>query len=136
MHAMVTGPKADNMFALVDRHVAANMEDQAASYKPWFLVSIGAETWVDFRGGVQAEFRKKLPALLDRITPYAQETMKLEETLRTRLERLPPAEFERLLHAVFEQDEIKLILVGAILGAIVGFLQAVVQTPEQLGMSF
>lgn len=136
MRAMVTGPKADNMFALVDRHVAANMEDQAASYKPWFLVSIGAGTWVDFRGGVQDEFRKKLPALLHKITPYAQETMKLEETLRTRLEKLPPAEFERLLHAVFEQDEIKLILVGAILGAIVGFLQAVVQTPEQLGMSF
>lgn len=136
MQSLVTGPKANNMFALVDKHVAANMEDQAAKYKPFFLMSLGAETWVDFRGGVQAEFRKRLPALLDKIVPYAQETMELEETLRTRLERLNPAEFERLLHAVFEQDEIKLILVGAILGAIVGFLQAVVQTPEQLGLDY
>jgi len=60
--------------------------------------------------------------------------MQLEGTLRSRLEQLPATEFERLLHAVFEQDEFKLILVGAILGFLVGFLQAMIQTPDQLGI--
>lgn len=134
LHALINGPSSSVMFAMVDKHVSACMEDQAAYYKPLFLMSAGAETWIDFRGGVCAEFRKKLPVLLDKITDYVQETLKLEGTLRTRLSKLPFYDFERLLHAVFEQDEIKLILVGAILGAIVGFLQAVVQTPEQLGI--
>jgi len=135
MYALVHGPRSDAMFRLVDKHVAKCMDDQASYSKTLFLLSIGAETWIDFRKAVCAGFRKRLPTLLARITPYTQETLGLEDTLRTRLAALPAPEFERLLHAVFEQDEIKLILVGAILGAIVGFLQAVVQTPEQLGLS-
>jgi len=135
MHALVHGPSSEKMFELVDKHVAACMEDQAGYYKPMFLLSIGSETWADFRAGVCKEFRKRFPALLTKIQKYTQETLQLEETLRSRLISLPPKEFERLLHAVFEQDEIKLILVGAILGAIVGFMQALVQTPEQLGLA-
>mmetsp|Transcript_51335 Transcript_51335/g.119318 ORF Transcript_51335/g.119318 Transcript_51335/m.119318 type:complete len:609 (-) Transcript_51335:68-1894(-) len=134
MQALVSGPRSDKLFELVDKHVAACMEDQAGYYKSMFLVSIGSETWIDFRGGVCSEFRKRLPALLTKIQGYVQETLQLKDTLSARLQNLPPAEFERLLHAVFEQDEFKLILVGALLGAVVGFLQAVVQTPEQLGL--
>lgn len=134
LNALVTGPKSDKMFTLVDKHVSACMEDQAGYYKSMFLLSIGSETWIDFRGGVCNEFRKRLPALLTKIRGYVQETLEIEDTLCARLRNLPPAEFERLLHAVFEQDEFKLILVGAILGALVGFAQALVQTPEQLGL--
>jgi uncharacterized membrane protein YheB (UPF0754 family) len=134
MNSLVTGPRAEEMYQLVDNHVAACMEDQAAYWKPLFLLSIGSETWVDFRQGMCEEFRKKLPTLLEKIQDYMHEAMQLEGTLRSRLEQLPSEQFERLLHAVFEQDEIKLILVGAILGALVGFLQAMVQTPDQLGM--
>merc|ERR1712032_248617 len=135
LRALVEGPKSDELFALVDKHVSQCMEDQATYYKHVFLVSIGSETWVDFREGVCEGMRKRFPALLMKTDAYAQRSMQLEETLRTRLEVLPASEFERLLHTCFEQDEIKLILVGALLGAIVGFLQAVVQTPDQVGLA-
>jgi len=134
INSLVAGPKAEEMYRLVDKHVAACMEDQAVYWKPLFLLSIGSETWVDFRQGMCEEFRKKLPTLLAKIQGYMQEAMQLEGTLRSRLEQLPATEFERLLHAVFEQDEFKLILVGAILGFLVGFLQAMIQTPDQLGI--
>mmetsp|Transcript_38249 Transcript_38249/g.83314 ORF Transcript_38249/g.83314 Transcript_38249/m.83314 type:complete len:630 (+) Transcript_38249:56-1945(+) len=134
MRALTEGPRKDRLCRLLGKHVSKCMEDQAAYYKPFFLMSMGAETWVAFREGVCAEFWQRLPLILDQITDYTQKTLQLEETLRTRLEKLPAPAFERLLHAVFEQDEIKLILVGAILGAIVGFLQALYQTPEQLGI--
>jgi uncharacterized membrane protein YheB (UPF0754 family) len=39
---------------------------------------------------------------------------------------LPPAEFERLLHSVFKEDEATLILLGALLGGLVGLIQAMV----------
>merc|ERR1712019_128159 len=60
-HALLHGPRSDKMFELVDKHVAKSMEDQAGYYKPMFLASCGAETWVGFRGGVCSEFRKSLP---------------------------------------------------------------------------
>lgn len=34
-------------------------------------------------------------------------------------------EFERVLHPIFEQDELTLIISGAVLGAIAGFIQQV-----------
>mmetsp|Transcript_23665 Transcript_23665/g.67962 ORF Transcript_23665/g.67962 Transcript_23665/m.67962 type:complete len:585 (+) Transcript_23665:34-1788(+) len=134
--SLLEGPLRGKLNQIVDRHVAKAMEDVGSYYKPIFLLSVGADTWVDFRRGVCIEFRDKLPALMHHITAFAQVEMQLGPTLQERMEKLPPHEFERLLHAVFEQDEIKLILVGAILGAIVGLLQAIVQTPEQLGFSF
>ena len=40
------------------------------------------------------------------------------------LRKLTPAEFERVLHPVFEEDELTLVLVGAVLGGVVGWAQA------------
>jgi len=134
MQALINGPRKEVMSKLVYKHVHDCMEDVAALYKPFFLMSIGAETWVAFRDGVCAEFWARLPCLLDSIKGYMGEAMELQRTLSLRLGALPPQDFERLLHAVFERDEIKLILVGALLGAVVGVLQALVQTPEQLGL--
>lgn len=43
--------------------------------------------------------------------------------MRERMSALPPNEFEGVLHPVFQEDEMTLILVGAVLGLIVGGLQ-------------
>jgi len=134
LSALVRGPKREQMGRLLQKQVSKCMEDQSAHYKPLFLLSNGAENWAEFRDGVCAGFWDRLPRLLERIKDYMWEAIELEATLRTRLETLPAKDFERLLHAVFEQDEIKLVLVGALLGAIVGMLQAVAQTPDQLGL--
>ena len=55
---------------------------------------------------------------------YVDETLALKGTLKTNLRRLTPQEFERVLHPVFEEDELTLILVGAVLGGAVGWAQA------------
>jgi len=136
INALLEGPRNQKAFQLVDKHVAKSMEDVGSYYKPAFLLYFGAETWAGFRQGLCTEFRGKLPTLMNHITDFAQDSLQLETTLRERMEKLPAPEFERLLHAVFEQDEIKLIIVGAVLGAIVGFIQAMAQTPEQLGIAF
>ena len=49
--------------------------------------------------------------------------MDIRRTLEHRLKRLTPKSFEDLLHPVFQEDEIILIVVGGVLGAIAGFLQ-------------
>ena len=42
------------------------------------------------------------------------------------MQGLSPLEFEGVLHPVFEEDELKLILVGGTLGAAVGVFQLLV----------
>lgn len=54
---------------------------------------------------------------------YTEKTLGLEEEIRDKLKGLPSDEFEGVLHPVFQEDEIKLILVGAILGMGVGIAQ-------------
>ena len=54
---------------------------------------------------------------------HIEEAMNLRETLRTQLQALPPKEFVGTLRPVFQEDEMKLIIVGALLGMIVGFMQ-------------
>jgi hypothetical protein len=44
----------------------------------------------------------------------------MQEKMRT----LSSAEFERVLHPVFEEDELTLILIGTGLGGLAGFAQA------------
>mmetsp|Transcript_16537 Transcript_16537/g.31205 ORF Transcript_16537/g.31205 Transcript_16537/m.31205 type:complete len:502 (+) Transcript_16537:63-1568(+) len=40
-----------------------------------------------------------------------------------RMQKMPPDDFESLLHPIFQEDEWILILLGGVLGAIVGFMQ-------------
>lgn len=54
---------------------------------------------------------------------YVAERLDIEATLGRRLQLLSPAEFEDLLHPVFQEDEITLIIVGGVLGAVVGLAQ-------------
>lgn len=54
---------------------------------------------------------------------YTNETIDIEEEMRVKLIALPAAEYEGVLRPAFQEDEIKLILVGALLGAGAGALQ-------------
>jgi len=54
---------------------------------------------------------------------YAQQTLGIEGTLSHRLQLLSPHEFEGLLHPVFQEDEIILIMAGGVLGVVAGIVQ-------------
>ena len=54
---------------------------------------------------------------------YVKDTLDIEDTLSSRLKLLSPTDFEDLLHPVFQEDELTLIVVGGVLGAIAGGFQ-------------
>jgi hypothetical protein len=54
---------------------------------------------------------------------YMTTMLDIEDTLSHRLKLLPPKDFEDLLHPVFQEDEIILIAVGGVLGAVAGLMQ-------------
>lgn len=54
---------------------------------------------------------------------YVNKQLDIRETLARRLKKLSSAEFEDLLHPVFQEDEITLIATGGVLGLGAGALQ-------------
>lgn len=63
------------------------------------------------------------PAHYPDLHQYVTQQLDIAQTLSSRLQTLAPTEFEDLLHPVFRDDEITLIVAGGILGAMAGMLQ-------------
>lgn len=70
----------------------------------------------------------KLPNHLHVLHPYVDATLGLQTTLRTQMGRMSSAKFERVLHPIFEEDELTLILAGGFLGFLAGLVQQGIET--------
>jgi len=70
----------------------------------------------------------KLPDHVHVLHSYVDKTLNLQETLRIKMELMTSAQFERVLHPIFEEDELTLILAGAALGFAAGLVQQGLET--------
>ena len=59
---------------------------------------------------------------------YVDGALQLETTLRVQMEAMSPAKFERVLHPIFEEDELTLIIAGGVLGFLAGLVQQGLET--------
>jgi len=62
---------------------------------------------------------------------YTNLRLNLKATLTERMNKLTPQEFEQVLHPIFQEDELTLILAGAVLGAAAGFLQMLLNIQQE-----
>jgi len=65
----------------------------------------------------------ELPSSISSMFAYADRSLDIENTLSSKLQSLSKHEFEDVLHPIFQEDEVILIIVGAILGGVAGFIQ-------------
>ncbi|HEY1970173.1 MAG TPA: DUF445 domain-containing protein [Pseudonocardia sp.] len=123
LEAMLTGPKADRLLLLVQRHIARVVDRQVGLAKPLVVLTVGSERYRQLKADAG---ERALLEVSDRMRPamaYATDALAVEQTIVDAMLALTPLEFEQVLRPAFQQDEWKLILVGGILGAIVGELQ-------------
>ena len=71
---------------------------------------------------------EKLPNHIGVLHGYVNDKLQLQETLRISMEGMTNAQFERVLHPIFEEDELTLILAGAALGFAAGLVQQGLET--------
>jgi len=83
---------------------------------------------LELLNNVASQAVEKLPNHLHVLHPYVDKTLKLQTSLRYQMERMTSAKFERVLHPIFEEDELTLILAGGILGLIAGLIQGGIET--------
>jgi len=120
---MIEGPMAENLILLARRHVQEAVDKSAGFARSLIQWTQGTTGYRAIKRRVAKRFLKELPFSIQRIFKYTEEAFAMEDTLRERLSSLPPDEFVDLLRPVFQEDEYKLILLGAVLGMLAGCWQ-------------
>lgn len=126
INALVRGPMSDRLFAIIERHVRAGVDLFQGVSRSIVQLTLGKEGLVRAKARVGEQIMRRAIDPLKHVERYAEEAMDIENTIRAKLQALPSEEFEGLLRPVFQEDEWKLIVIGGALGALVGFVQAVV----------
>ena len=93
--------------------------------KPLINFVAGKQNFERMKNIVVEKTIQELPKSIRPVFPYAEEAMSLESIFRTRMQGLSPPDFVGFLRPVFQEDELKLILVGAVLGMCAGIGQLI-----------
>jgi uncharacterized membrane protein YheB (UPF0754 family) len=119
-----TGKGGDLLIKLVIDRAYKLTHEKMHEKTPLVPMLLGKEKVQSIKEKIAEKLIWILPDVANRIQKYLVDTLKIEQTIAQRLSILPKAEFEELLHSVFKEDELTLIILGALLGGLVGLYQA------------
>ncbi len=125
MYAMLYGARAEQAKALIKRHIQPVADRVMQTYPPAAQMMVGAEKLEDIRESVGEKAVAVSTDPFDHWPFNRDRAARAEDLLRERMEDLPPQEFQDLLRPCFQEDEMKLILTGAVLGFLAGFGQLI-----------
>lgn len=121
-HEIFEGARKEAFDEMLENH-AKNYCDETLGAGKIVVGLIFGERYYEAKQRFAELMRIELPNCTHLTSDYMRERLNLTAEITDKMRVLPPDEFERILHAVFEADELKLILVGAVLGAGAGFVQ-------------
>ncbi len=114
--SIITGPTKDRFVSLIANHANQAIDEAAGLSKPVITLVAGKRSYEKIKNIAIEKTLKEIPNSVKPVFPYAEKAMDLENIFRTRMQNLPPKDFVDFLRPVFQEDELKLIIVGAILG--------------------
>ena len=106
-------------------HVGRAVDQYAGASLPVIFATVGAEQHERIKREVTSKLLARMPTILERLEGYTEEALGMEALLVEKMSGLSSADFEGMLHPIFEEDEIILIAMGAFLGVIIGGVQQV-----------
>ena len=114
-----------------------------SEYTETFARDTASKLEVQVDGGVDPEIVQEVSAAMaqrmaarleEHVHPmhgYADDALGLCEDIEAKLSTMPAKEFERVLHPIFEEDEMTLIIAGAVLGALAGAVQQAIAVAQE-----
>ncbi len=108
---------------LIQREVKVAIEESQGILKPLTVMTMGPREYAKISHIISERAFDEFQHLDKRAYRQIDEMFDIENTIAERLGNLAPEEFFELLHPVIEEDEWKLIAVGAVLGLCAGFWQ-------------
>ncbi len=124
LEEILYGKAADAVFNIIRNSAIKSVENTASIAKPFISLTVGDEKYRTMRKTIVTRMMEMAPQSIERLEGYVGVAMELEDTMYDRMRKLTPEEFESVLRSAFQEDELLLIIVGAILGAMVGLGQA------------
>ncbi|MGQ0620649.1 MAG: DUF445 family protein [Panacagrimonas sp.] len=118
---LLRGPASDRMMALIHKHISSAME--GSSSRHLVLYAVGSKQYEDLRKFIVGRVVEILPEASRHAEKYAMDALDINNTIVSRMDLLTPEEFESMLRPAFKEDEMTLVMAGAILGALIGELQ-------------
>jgi uncharacterized membrane protein YheB (UPF0754 family) len=124
--AIFEGSAADKLAEIIARHVNDSIDQTAGFSSALIKFTTGTQAYEKIKQTIGQRFVEAAPQYIHLTFDYAKQALDIEYTLREKMSALPPEEFVGFLRPVFQEDEMKLILVGAALGMAAGFLQLLI----------
>ncbi len=125
IYGLIHGPRAERVHELIRGHMEPLVNRALGGLEPATRLLVGEESLDSLRAGVGAKAVQVATDPFDHWPFNRERAERAEELLRKRMEELAPEEFQDLLRPCFEEDELKLILTGAVLGLAAGVAQLV-----------
>jgi len=125
VYAMLYGARSERSRELIRRHIEPVADEAVGVLRPAAQLAVGPAALAEIRRSVGAKAVEISTDPFDDWHFDAERAEVVEAILRDRMEGLPPGEFQDLLRPCFQEDEWKLILLGAVLGLLAGIAQLV-----------
>ena len=121
--SLLDGPQSAKLYELLGKHIKEVVESVAEEHETLVNILYSPEKMKAIKNIAVYSFLEDFPILIHRIYNYTEKALDVQNTLQSRMAALSPEDFAGFLRPIFQEDEWKLITVGAILGMMAGFIQ-------------
>ncbi|WP_414827882.1 DUF445 domain-containing protein [Alteromonas sp. H39] len=122
-HIILHGSGSAQLLELIELHVNDAIERYVAVAQPYFALGVGSDNYHRMKSLAVKQIFENSDKYLLYAYDYANSALRIGEDLSERMQALSAVEFEGVLRPAYQQDEWKLIIVGAILGGLAGLAQ-------------
>ena len=123
MDAVLNGPKSENTHRLIQRYIKELVDSAVGVVKPVAQLALTEEDFDKIQMSASEKALLATSSAFDDPEFTAERARIVKGMIQERMEKLPPVEFQNLLRPAFQEDEMKLILLGAALGFAAGMAQ-------------
>jgi len=121
--AVLHGSGSDRLLEIIELHANDAIERYISIAQPYFGLGVGSENYFKMKQLAVKKLFEDSDKYLLYANDYATKALNIGDDLCEKMRALTPEEFEGVLRPAYQQDEWKLIVIGAILGMAAGFMQ-------------
>ena len=125
LDALMEGPASERLMATIERQIDIALDAQMGAVRPVLTLAIGTKRYIDFKSRIIQRAVDNVPRSMAEAKDYALDQLDLEQLIVAKMNVLSTEQYESILRPIFKDDEMLMVLFGAVLGFMVGELQIV-----------
>lgn len=125
---LLHGSQSDRTHKMIQDALRPAVDDAVGVAQPLVRMTTGSEEYERIRESIATQGVEYTLEPLEDATFNEERSVAIQQLMAERMKELPPEEFVPMLRDGFREDEWLLILVGAVLGFVAGWIQLLVVT--------